>query len=76
MLVAFVQQYDLTKREIEVLAAVLEGDGTIRMLASEVCMSERMVYRHLSSIYEKTGTNSRATLVRMYYRQEWRDRSR
>ena len=76
VLVAFVQQYDLTKREIEVLAAVLEGDGTIRMLASEVCMSERMVYRHLSSIYEKTGTNSRATLVRMYYRQEWRDRSR
>ena len=76
VLVAFVQQYDLTKREIEVLAAVLEGDGTIRMLASEVCMSERMVYRHLSAIYEKTGTNSRATLVRMYYRQEWRDRSR
>ncbi len=76
VLAAFVRQYDLTKREIEVLAAVLEGDGTIRMLASEVCMSERMVYRHLSAIYEKTGTNSRATLVRMYYRQEWRDRSR
>ncbi len=75
VLAAFVQQYDLTKREIEVLAAVLEGDGTIRMLASEVCMSERMVYRHLSAIYEKTGTNSRPTLVRMYYRQEWRDRS-
>ena len=76
VLAAFVQQYDLTKREIEVLAAVFEGDGTIRMLASEVCMSERMVYRHLSAIYEKTGANSRATLVRMYYRQGWRDRSR
>lgn len=70
---AFIRQFQLTAREAEVLAAVLESDGTIRMLADELHISERMVYRHLSSIYEKTNTNSRATLVRMYYRQEWKE---
>ena len=70
---AFIRLFQLTAREAEVLAAVLESDGTIRILADELHISERMVYRHLSSIYEKTNTNSRATLVRMYYRQEWKE---
>ncbi len=39
-------------------------------LAHESGISERTLYRHMNSICEKTGTDSRMGLVMLYYRDE------
>lgn len=60
---AFAQQYGLTPRENEVLAAVSSSERTLAAIASEMGISERVLQRHLSSIYKKTGTQTRNGLT-------------
>ena len=59
----FSASFRLTARETDVLTAVLHSDLSTPKLAFELGMGERTLYRHLSSIYEKTGTDSRMALV-------------
>lgn len=63
----FSQKHHLSPREAEVLAAIVDNDRSIRELAEELHISERTVYRHITSIYEKTGASSRLGLSLIYY---------
>lgn len=57
------KRYSLTPRETDVLAKVLKSDRSVAELAGELFISERVMYRYLTSIYEKTNTKSRIGLV-------------
>ena len=59
----FASRYGLTPRETEVLAAVSASESSLAVVAGELGISERIVQRHLTSIYEKTGTRTRYALV-------------
>lgn len=48
----------LTAREVEVLARVAAGE-TNRQIATALAISEHTVARHLSNIFDKTGTGNR-----------------
>lgn len=52
----------LTRRELEVVAAVARG-GTNRQVARSMHISERTVARHLANVYLKTGVASRTAAV-------------
>ena len=53
----------LTAREVEVLRLAAQG-MTSAQVAQELYLSPRTVHRHLTSIYNKLGTNSRAAATR------------
>lgn len=62
----FIQLYGLTERESEIARQVLLKGESIKQLSQELFISERVLYRHLSHIYEKTGTDSRMSLLIKY----------
>jgi DNA-binding NarL/FixJ family response regulator len=64
----------LTERERMVLHAVLEGKTT-RRIGESVGASESAVKRTLRSLFEKTGTHSRAALVRVALQASFRMRT-
>lgn len=63
----FSLKYGLTPRETEVMEKILESDKNVKELASDLFISERVLYRYFSSLYEKTGTTSRMGLILLYY---------
>ena len=65
----FVREHGLTPRERECLMILLESDDDVAAIATKMEVTTRTVYRHISSIYEKTGTDTRYALMRYYYRQ-------
>lgn len=65
----FAEIHELTPREKEVLELVLSKEGTTKELARELLISERVFQRYLTSIYDKTGTNSKVGLILHYYGQ-------
>ena len=54
--------FGLTQREIEIIAAIKEGNSN-REIAGKLAISEETVKRHLSNIYGKLGVNSRLELA-------------
>ena len=60
---AFIEAAGLTPRETDVLLAVTCDDRTLKQIAADLGISLRMVQRHLTSIYAKTGTQSRTGLT-------------
>lgn len=60
---AFIEAARLTPRETDVLLAVTQNDRPLKQIASDLGISLRMVQRHLTSIYAKTGTQSRSGLT-------------
>lgn len=68
----FAETHELTPREQEVLQLILTRDGTTKELAKELMISERVCQRYLTSIYDKTGTNSKVGLILLYYGGEKR----
>lgn len=58
----YCRAHGLTPREVEVLAALAKGSDT-RQLASELYVSEHTVQDHLKSIFAKTGTANRGSLL-------------
>jgi DNA-binding CsgD family transcriptional regulator len=56
------QAVGLTPREAEVVAAVLRGEST-RAIAAGLHIAQYTVQTHLTSIFAKTGVNSRRELV-------------
>ena len=63
----FCLTYGLTARETEVLNLILRSDLPTTQLAGELHVAERTLYRHLSALYEKTGTDSRVGLLMKFY---------
>lgn len=63
----FTEQHGITPKEQEILVLLIESDDEIKVIADNMGMTTRTVYRHINSIYEKTGTNSRYSLIRYYY---------
>ena len=61
-LAAFCESYGLTKRESDVLAAVV-SDETLKHVAAELGVGLRTVQHHLTSLYKKTGTQTRTGLT-------------
>lgn len=65
---SFAEQHGLTPREKDFLVLLLESDDEVSVIASKMNISTRTVYRHINSIYEKTGTETRYALMRYYYK--------
>ncbi len=63
--------YGFTPRELEILQKVLASEKSVKELAEELFISERVLYRHLDSIYKKTGTASRMGLVLKFLAENW-----
>jgi DNA-binding NarL/FixJ family response regulator len=54
--------FGLTRRELDIIRAVLEGD-TNREIAARLSISENTVKRHLMHTYDKMGVSSRVELA-------------
>ena len=65
-LAAFVEEYGLTPREAEVLVLVTADERALKEIASEMDISLRMLQKHLTSIYKKTDTQTRAGLTKKF----------
>ena len=63
---AFIADHGLTPREVDVLIAVTQDERPLKQVAEELGISMRMVQRHLSSIYQKTDTQTRAGLTKAF----------
>lgn len=63
----FVNRSGLTPREEEVLRAVTADERPLKQVADDLGISLRMVQRHLTSIYSKTDTQTRAGLTRAFF---------
>ena len=64
---SFADRHELTPREKDVMELILSREGTVKELAKELLISERVFQRYLTSIYDKTGTNSKVGLILHYY---------
>ena len=64
--VALIADHALTPREVDVLMAVTQDERPLKQIAEELGISMRMVQRHLSSIYQKTDTQTRAGLTKAF----------
>ena len=62
----FIADHGLTPREVDVLMAVTQDERPLKQIADELGISMRMVQRHLSSIYQKTDTQTRAGLTKAF----------
>lgn len=63
----FAEAFGLTERETEVMEALLTSDEGIQGLAEKIYISRAMLYRHIASLNEKTGTQNRIGLIQFYY---------
>ena len=66
----FAKAFSLTHRETEVLQVLLVSDENVQEIAEQLLISRAALYRHITSINEKTNTKSRIGLVQFYYRFE------
>ena len=62
----FAQYCSLTPRETEVLEKLLTTEDGVQEIADSLYISQRMVQRYISSIYEKTETKTRLGLFQSY----------
>lgn len=63
----FARAFELTQRETEVLHVLLVSDNNVQEIAEQLLISRAALYRHITSINEKTNTKSRIGLVQFYY---------
>ena len=63
----FQTKYALTDRETVIVKMLVENDDTIDTIASELDISKRTCQRDITAIYEKTGTQTRAGLLRVFH---------
>ena len=63
----FISRSGLTPREEEVLRAVTADERPLKQVADDLGISLRMVQRHLTNIYSKTETQTRAGLTRAFF---------
>lgn len=63
----FAGRFSLTSRETEVLAAVTADERPLKHVAADMGISLRVLQRHLTSLYQKTGTQSRVGLTKLFW---------
>ena len=63
----FADRFSLTPRETEVLAAVTADELPLKHVAVDMGISLRVLQRHLTSLYQKTGTQSRVGLTKLFW---------
>ena len=63
----FAGRFSLTPREIEVLATVTADERPLKHVAADMGVSLRVLQRHLTSLYRKTGTQSRVGLTKLFW---------
>lgn len=63
----FSAEHKLTEREKEVLQALLASDEDVIQIAQSLAISRTALYRHISSMNEKTDSKSRVGLIQYYY---------
>lgn len=59
-------RYALTERETEVLEKLLLTEGNLQQIAEELLISRRVLQRHITALYQKTGAKSRVGLAQLY----------
>ena len=60
-------RFSLTPRETEVLAAATADERPLKHVAADMGISLRVLQRHLTSLYQKTGTQSRVGLTKLFW---------
>ena len=65
----FAGRFSLTPREIEVLATVTADERPLKHVAADMGISLRVLQRHLTSLYQKTSTQSRVGLTKLFWEQ-------
>ena len=70
----FSKSYHLTPKESEVLEKLLTTEDGVQKIADSFFISRGVLERHISSIYQKTGTKSRIGLYQLYYTSSSEDR--
>lgn len=63
----FVAAFGLTKRERDVLEALVVSDDSVQDVAAALFLSRSTLYRHISSINKKAGTASRVALINFFW---------
>ena len=63
----FAGRFSLTPRETEVLAAATADERPLKHVAADMGISLRVLQRHLTSLYQKTGTQSRVGLTELFW---------
>lgn len=63
----FAGRFSLTPREIEVLATVTADERPLKHVAADMGISLRVLQRYLTSLYQKTGTQSRVGLTKLFW---------
>lgn len=63
----FSETFSLTPREQDVLQILLTSDDSVQEIAEKLFMSRVTLYRHITSLNEKTETKSRIGLLQFYY---------
>lgn len=63
----FASRFSLTPRETEVLSAVTADERPLKHVATDMGISLRVLQRHLTSLYQKTGTQSRVGLTKLFW---------
>ena len=56
-----------TSRECEILAELLVSDDSMREVAGRLYLSRSTLYRHISTMNKKTGSTSRAGLIKAFW---------
>ena len=59
--------FTLTPPETEVLAAATADERPLKHVAADMGISLRVLQRHLTSLYQKTGTQSRVGLTKLFW---------
>ena len=73
ILATFCESYRLTKRESDVLAAVVADEQPLKCVADNLGVGLRTVQHHLTSLYKKTGTQTRAGLTARFIEEAQND---
>lgn len=63
----FAECFALTPREQDVLKILLVSDDNVQDIAEQLFISRAALYRHITSLNEKTETKSRIGLIQFYY---------
>lgn len=63
----FVAAFDLTKRERDVLEALVVSDDSVQDVAASLFLSRSTLYRHIASINKKVEVTSRVALINYFW---------
>ena len=62
----FCNYYHFTEKEKESLVLLISTEDTVQKIADDMGISRRVLQRHISSMYEKTETQTRVGLLMAY----------